>query len=173
MLFSPGHKVLLSHHRGYPVWQSAVLQKSGIHYAGPFNVVERIGRSVYKLEFPRTWRIHDVVSVSHLVPVRHRNHRIEHFEVPASARRLVGFGEDGMESRPATSLLLYITQVQATTLQSTNKKSYGVDFCGEETSTLVDSLQWALVEIRYPTVVVTDNLDIAQDCAPSSVLPKR
>lgn len=34
--------------------------------AGPFKVVERIGRSAYKLVLPDAWRVHPVISVDHL-----------------------------------------------------------------------------------------------------------
>lgn len=37
-------------------------------HAGPFNVLERIGRAAYRVDFPPQWRIHAVIFVDHLEP---------------------------------------------------------------------------------------------------------
>jgi hypothetical protein len=34
----------------------------------PVYVLERVGRSAYRLAFPTQWRIHPVISVDHLEP---------------------------------------------------------------------------------------------------------
>ena len=67
MFFNVGDHVHLRLHRGY---QMAGVQsrKLGQQFAGPFQVVERIGRLAYRLKLPPTMRIHDVVSVAHLEP---------------------------------------------------------------------------------------------------------
>ncbi|GAW26152.1 hypothetical protein SAMD00023353_2201730 [Rosellinia necatrix] len=69
MFFKPGDKVLLRLHKGYNIPKAASLgRKLGQQYAGPFEVLDRIGRSAYKLKFPNHFKIHDVISVDHLEP---------------------------------------------------------------------------------------------------------
>ena len=67
MFFGVGDFVHLRLHRGY---QMAGVQsrKLGQQFAGPFQVVERIGRLAYRLKLPPTMRIYDVVSIAHLEP---------------------------------------------------------------------------------------------------------
>ncbi|KAI3540897.1 hypothetical protein CABS01_06785 [Colletotrichum abscissum] len=67
--FSIGDRVYLHLHQGYQIPQAAIVgRKYGMRYAGPFRIVERIGRAAYRLQLPATWRIHDVISVDHLEP---------------------------------------------------------------------------------------------------------
>ncbi|POS75391.1 hypothetical protein DHEL01_v206213 [Diaporthe helianthi] len=66
--FNVGERVLLRLHKGYGIPMD-IGRKYGPQYAGPFRITERIGRSAYRLDFPRTWKLrHDVVSVDHLEP---------------------------------------------------------------------------------------------------------
>lgn len=54
-------------HRGYRV-PAIKSKKLGPQLVGPFPVIERIGRLVYRLRLPPMMRIHDVISVAHLEP---------------------------------------------------------------------------------------------------------
>ena len=67
IFFNVGDLVHLRLHRGY---QMAGVQsrKLGQQFAGPFQIVERIGRLAYRLKLPPSMKIHDVVSVAHLEP---------------------------------------------------------------------------------------------------------
>ncbi|KAG2012354.1 hypothetical protein GB937_007183 [Aspergillus fischeri] len=65
MLFHPGDKVLLRLHKGYDI-PKALSAKYSDQYAGPFDIVQRVGPLAYKLDIPDTWRIHPVISIAHL-----------------------------------------------------------------------------------------------------------
>ena len=67
MFFDVGDFVHLRLHRGYQM-AGVLSRKLGQQFAGPFEVVERIGRLAYRLKLPATMKIHDVVSVAHLEP---------------------------------------------------------------------------------------------------------
>lgn len=68
--FNVGDRVLLRLHKGYIIPKAAIIgRKLGQQYVGPFPVVERIGRSAYRLALPDNWKIHDVISIDHLEPV--------------------------------------------------------------------------------------------------------
>jgi hypothetical protein len=43
-------------------------KKLGQQYAGPFKVIERVGRLAYRLEIPEHWSVHNVFSIAHLEP---------------------------------------------------------------------------------------------------------
>lgn len=65
--FGVDDRVLLRLHRGYRLPLSRNLpRKLQSQFVGPFRVVERVGRSAYRLDFPTTWKIHPVVSVAQL-----------------------------------------------------------------------------------------------------------
>lgn len=68
--FDVDDKVLLRLHKGYSILKSAILGKYGPKFAGPFRVIEWIGRSAYKLDFPASWKIHNVISIDHLEPFK-------------------------------------------------------------------------------------------------------
>ena len=63
-----GDYVLLRLHKGYNI-PSAKSKKLSQQYAGPFKVIERIGRMAYRLDIPLHWRVHPVFSVAMLEPV--------------------------------------------------------------------------------------------------------
>ena len=60
--FAVGDKVMLrcSEDRPKP--------KLGMKYLGPFDVVEKINDGAYRLKLPKSWKIHDVLSISALKP---------------------------------------------------------------------------------------------------------
>lgn len=65
--FDIDDQVLLRLHRDYRLPLSRNLpRKLQSQFVGLFRVVERVGRSVYRLDFPTIWRIHPVVSVAQL-----------------------------------------------------------------------------------------------------------
>ncbi|KAI1000935.1 hypothetical protein K3495_g7262 [Podosphaera aphanis] len=70
MFYNVGDYVSLRLHRGYQV---AGLKDRNVkmeqQFAGPFKVIERIGKLAYRIELPPSMsRIHNVVSVAHLEP---------------------------------------------------------------------------------------------------------
>ena len=51
MFLNPGDEVLLRLHKGYDIPATAVTgKKYGQQYAGPFKVVDRVGRLAYRLD---------------------------------------------------------------------------------------------------------------------------
>ena len=44
-------------------------RKYGQQYAGPFKILDRVGRLVYRLDIPKHWRIYNVFTVAQLEPV--------------------------------------------------------------------------------------------------------
>lgn len=79
----PGDKAYLRLHAGYTIPSAKVnCRKYTEQRVGPFTVLERIGTLAYKMDFPPTWRIHNVVSIAQLEPApttdpygRQRPHR--------------------------------------------------------------------------------------------------
>lgn len=67
MFLAPGDWALLRLHRGYNI-PSATNHKLDQQYAGPFKVLERIGRLAYRLQVPDHWKIHNVFSIAQLEP---------------------------------------------------------------------------------------------------------
>jgi hypothetical protein len=69
MYFKPGEYATLRLHRGYNV---PGLKDRNVkieqQFAGPFKILERIGRLAYRIELPPTRRIHPVISIVHLEP---------------------------------------------------------------------------------------------------------
>lgn len=60
---------MLKLYKGYSIPSSVgVTKKLTQQYVGPFQIVKRVGRLVYKLEVPNDWRIHTVFSVAQLEP---------------------------------------------------------------------------------------------------------
>lgn len=70
IFFKPGQYVSLRLHRGYQVpGLKDRNPKIEQQFAGPFKVLERIGRLAYRLELPQSMqRVHPVISVAHLEP---------------------------------------------------------------------------------------------------------
>ena len=65
--YNVGDFVNLRLHRGYRL-PGITNGKIGQQFAGPFRVIERIGKLAYRLELPPTMRIHNVISIAHLEP---------------------------------------------------------------------------------------------------------
>lgn len=68
MFFKVGDWVRLRLHKGYHLPGASSNAKIYDQYAGPFQIIERIGRSAYRLKFPAHWQVHDVVTVAWLEP---------------------------------------------------------------------------------------------------------
>ncbi|KAI0996230.1 hypothetical protein K3495_g11949, partial [Podosphaera aphanis] len=69
MFFKVGDFVLLRLHRGFNVPGIAGNTKLAQQYAGPFKVLEKIGKLAYRLDLPPSLgSIHPVISVAHLEP---------------------------------------------------------------------------------------------------------
>ena len=70
MFFRKGDQVLIRLHKGYDIPATALTgKKYGQQYAGPFKIVDRVGRLAYRLELPDHWRIHNVFTVAQLEPL--------------------------------------------------------------------------------------------------------
>jgi hypothetical protein len=67
--FKVGDKVKVRLHKGYSI-ALPVSKKYGPQFAGPYKVLERIGRLAYRLELPEHWKVHPVISVAHLEPAK-------------------------------------------------------------------------------------------------------
>jgi hypothetical protein len=67
MFLAPGDWSLLRLHHGYNI-PAKVNPKLGQQYAGPFKVLEKVGRLAYRLQIPDHWKVHDVFSVAQLEP---------------------------------------------------------------------------------------------------------
>jgi transposase InsO family protein len=67
MFLASGDWALLRLHRGYSI-PSVHNRKLDQQYAGPFKVLEKVGRLAYKLKIPDHWRIHNVFSIAQLEP---------------------------------------------------------------------------------------------------------
>ena len=65
--FRQGDQVLLRLHHGYKIPANHG-KKYSQQYAGPFQVLERIGRLAYRLDIPEHWRLHPVFTVAQLEP---------------------------------------------------------------------------------------------------------
>ena len=65
IFFSVGDKVYLHLHKGYSI-PSATNWKLGLQRAGPFKIIERIGRLAYRLQIPDHWRVYNVFAIDHL-----------------------------------------------------------------------------------------------------------
>ena len=63
----PGDYAYIQLHKGYQI-HSAWNKKLENQYAGPFEVLKRVGRLAYRLKLPDQWRIYPVFSISHLEP---------------------------------------------------------------------------------------------------------
>ena len=60
---------MLRLHKGYSISFSAgVTKKLTQQYVGPFCILEKVGRLVYKLDVPQDWRVYLVFLVAHLEP---------------------------------------------------------------------------------------------------------
>ena len=67
MFLAPRDWALLRLHYGYNIL-STTNRKLDQQYAGPFEVLEQIGRLAYRLKIPDHWKIHDVFSIAQLEP---------------------------------------------------------------------------------------------------------
>jgi transposase InsO family protein len=65
--FAVGDQVYLQLHKGYSI-PTVVNKKLSPQYAGPFEILERVGRLAYRLKLPQHWTVHPVISIAHLEP---------------------------------------------------------------------------------------------------------
>ena len=66
IFFKVGDLVKLRLYRGYKIL--VVSSKFGPQFIGPFKVLERIGRLIYRLQLPSNIKIYNIVSVAQLEP---------------------------------------------------------------------------------------------------------
>ena len=67
--FAAGDRVYLRLYTGYNIPANfAKNKKLGQRYAGPFTVLEKVGRLAYHLELPSHWNIHNVINIAFLEP---------------------------------------------------------------------------------------------------------
>ena len=67
MFLATSDWALLRLHRRYNI-PSATNRKLDQQYAGPFKVLEKVGRLAYRLKIPDHWKIHNVFSIAQLEP---------------------------------------------------------------------------------------------------------
>lgn len=67
--FEVGDVVYLRLHKGYHL-PGKPNRKWSPQRAGPFRVIRKVGKAAYELDFPKTWRVHPVISVAHLYKPR-------------------------------------------------------------------------------------------------------
>lgn len=79
--------------------------KLGQRYAGPFNILRRVGTLAYELQIPPAWRIHLVISVDHL----------EDAPLDVFGRELLGIPRLRMQDHPADAIV-------ATRLKNRNRQ---------------------------------------------------
>ena len=65
--FQIGDDVFLKLHHGYSL-PGVDNMKLSNQRAGPFQVLEKVGKLAYRLQLPAHWKIHQVISVAHLEP---------------------------------------------------------------------------------------------------------
>ena len=86
-----GDKVFLKLHKGYtqPGLDNRKFDKQRV---GPISVLAKVGKLAYKLDIPSTWKIHPVVSVTHLEPAPEGEDPYE--REPAEPRPVETEGDD-------------------------------------------------------------------------------
>src|SRR5437762_7433539 len=67
--FNINDNIMLRLHKGYSIL-IVTNKKLAQQYAGPFKVLERIGRLAYRLKLPPHWKVHPVISIAHLESYR-------------------------------------------------------------------------------------------------------
>ena len=68
MFLKVGDMAFIRLHKGYSLPYAKVSKKLSQQYAGPFKVIERVGRLAYRLEIPEHGSVHNVFSIAHLKP---------------------------------------------------------------------------------------------------------
>jgi hypothetical protein len=73
--FTVGQKAYINLQRdigkpGYKIPNDSVARKLGPQRVGPFSILRKIGSLAYELDIPDKWKIHPVISVSHLEPAK-------------------------------------------------------------------------------------------------------
>ena len=81
--FTVSDKVLLHLYKGYSI-PIVTNPKLAPQYAGPFKVLERIGRLAYWLDLPGHWHIYPVILIAHLKPVVKDVYSRPHADYPDS-----------------------------------------------------------------------------------------
>jgi hypothetical protein len=70
LIMNTGDKAFINLHEGYRV-PGTKDKKLDIQRIGPCTVLRRVSSLAYELEIPSNWRIHPVISVTHLEPAPH------------------------------------------------------------------------------------------------------
>ena len=68
MFLKVGDMAFIRLHKGYSLPYAKVSKKLSQQYAGPFKVIERVGRLAYRLEIPEHWSVYNVFSIAYLEP---------------------------------------------------------------------------------------------------------
>ncbi|KAI0998999.1 hypothetical protein K3495_g9197 [Podosphaera aphanis] len=69
MFFNTGDFVMLRLHKGYTIPSAKLITKKlQQQFVGPFRITERIGKLAYRLDIPKNWKIHPVVTIAQLEP---------------------------------------------------------------------------------------------------------
>lgn len=63
--FQPGDKVLIRNRQGLVI-PGMRNDKLGARFFGPFEVLQKVGATAYKLNLPDSYRMHDVINIQHL-----------------------------------------------------------------------------------------------------------
>ena len=66
--YAEGDSVYIRLHKGYGIPDKTISHKLLQQDAGPFKIIERVGKLAYRLDLPPHMKIHNVVSVAHLEP---------------------------------------------------------------------------------------------------------
>jgi hypothetical protein len=70
LIMNSGDKAFINLHEGYRI-PGTKGKKLGIQRIGPCTVLRRVSPLAYELEIPSNWRIHPVISITHLEPAPH------------------------------------------------------------------------------------------------------
>lgn len=93
----PGSKVMLRLHKGYNIPSTRAFPKVSIQYAGPFRVKRQVTPLAFELELPSRMKIHPVVSVAHLDPLKGDYDPFDREPIPPQPVRMEDGRDDSWE----------------------------------------------------------------------------